>query len=76
MGLEMLDKNARRDFYGERLFTKISTVPQYAAHSDLFSKIVGIFLDLEDTVIERLIEDNNYFNVQVIETIRVINLNF
>ena len=72
MGVEMLDKNARRDFYGERLFTKISSMPQYAPHADLFSKIVGIFLDLEDPVIERLIEDNNYFNVQVIETIRVI----
>ncbi len=72
MGVEMLDNNARRDFYGERLFTKISSMPQYAPHADLFSKIVGIFLDLENQVIERLIEDYNYFNVQVIETIRVI----
>ncbi len=72
MGVEMLDKNARRDFFGERLFTKISSMPQYAPHADLFSKIVGIFLDLDDGVIARLIEDDNYFNVQAIETIRVI----
>ena len=71
MGVEMLDKNARRDFYGERLFTQISRMPQYAPHADLFSKIVGIFLDLEDNIIQRLIEDPHYFNAQVIETINV-----
>jgi hypothetical protein len=74
MGVEMLDKNARRDFYGERLFTKISSMPQYVPYADLFSKIVGIFLDLDDGVIARLIEDDNYFNVQAIETIRVIHI--
>ena len=66
-----IDKNTRRDFYGERLYTKITSVPQYAQYSNLFSKIVGIFLDLENHIIDRLIDDNNYFNIQVFETIKV-----
>jgi len=37
-----------------------------------FSKIVGIFLDLDDPVIEKLISDDLYFHNQVLETVRVI----
>jgi hypothetical protein len=39
-----------------------------------FSKVVGIFLDLEDDVIMKLINDDHYFNTQVAETIRVNKL--
>jgi hypothetical protein len=71
MPLEMLDKDARRDFFGERLFSKISTNVQFGKISDFYSKIVGIFLDLQDHVIERLLQDDQYFVQQVSETVRV-----
>ncbi len=72
MQMDMLDINARRDYYGERLYTKISSSPQFMQYTDLFSKIVGIFLDLDNPVIDRLIDDDQYFHNQVIETIRVL----
>jgi hypothetical protein len=72
MPIDTLDKNAKRDFYGEQLFTKISSNKQFGHISDYYSKIVGIFLDLEDGVIERLIHDDFYFTQQVTETVRVI----
>ena len=71
MPMDMLDAGARRDYYGERLFSKISTNVQFGKISDYYSKIVGIFLDLEDNVIERLIHDDQYFVQQVSETVRV-----
>jgi len=74
IGMDLvLDKNTKRDFYGEKLYTKISSNPNFSQYADYFSKIVGIFLDLEDHIIERLINDDNYFNSQVIETIRLLN---
>ena len=72
MQMEMLDINARRDYYGERLYTKISSSQQFMQYSELFSKIVGIFLDLDNNIIDRLIEDEHYFYNQVVETIRVL----
>lgn len=68
----MNDPNAKRDFFGERLYTKISSNHQYAHVSDLFSKIVGIFLDLDEPVIEKLINDDQYFDMQVRETMRLL----
>jgi hypothetical protein len=68
-----IDPHAKRDFFGEQLFTKISTNKQFGHISEYYSKIVGIFLDLDDAVIERLIHDELYFTQQVIETVRVIN---
>ena len=68
----MNDPNAKRDYYGERLYSKISSNPNYANISDFFSKIVGIFLDLEEQVIERLIKDDTYFDIQVRETVRLL----
>lgn len=67
-----MDPNAKRDFYGERLYTKISMNANYQLMSEFFSKIVGIFLDLEDPVIERLISDDHYFDLQVRETMRLL----
>jgi hypothetical protein len=74
MDQEMLlnDPNAKRDYYGERLYSKISSNSNYANISDFFSKIVGIFLDLEEQVIERLIKDDTYFDIQVRETVRLL----
>lgn len=68
----MNDPQAKRNYFGERLYTKISSNPNYSHVSDLFSKIVGIFLDLEEPVIERLINDDTYFDVQVRETMRLL----
>ena len=68
-----VDKNTRRDFYGDRLFSKISSLPQLSHLTDFFSKIVGIFLELEDVTIENLINDDGYLISQVNETHRVNN---
>ena len=66
------DPNAKRDYYGERLYGKISSNPYYGDITEYFSKVVGIFLDLEEPVIERLIKDDNYFDIQVRETVRLL----
>jgi hypothetical protein len=71
VSLEGLDKNQIRDYYGERLFAKISSNPQFAQISNYFPRIVGIFLDLEPGIIENLINDEEYFARQVNETVRV-----
>lgn len=67
-----MDQGAKRDYYGERLYSKISSNPSYAVMSEYFSKIVGIFLDLEEPVIDKLIHDDNYFDIQVRETMRLL----
>lgn len=66
------DPNAKRDYYGEKLYSKISQVQKYTHISDLFSRIVGIFLDLEDHLIEKLLNDDSYFDAQVRETVRLL----
>ena len=66
------DPNARADYFGEQLFTKISRSPAFANYANYFSKIVGIFLDLEDNVIDKLIKDDTYFHQQVQETIKLL----
>lgn len=65
--------NTRADYYGEQLFQKISTTPKFQQYNVYFSKIVGIFLDLEDPVLEKLISDDNYFQQQVMETLKLLN---
>lgn len=67
-----MDKNARADYFGEQLFTKISRSPAFTGYANYFSKIVGIFLDLEDNVIDKLIKDDKYFHQQVQETIKLL----
>ena len=68
-----MDNNARTDYYGEKIYEKISKDKKYAAYESYFPKIVGIFLDLSDGVIERLINDDKYFDEQVEETIRLLD---
>ena len=67
-----MDKATRQDYYGEQLFTKISKHPQFANYASYFSKIVGIFLDLEDNIIEKLIKDDAYFQQKVEENIHLL----
>ena len=67
-----MDKSTRQDYYGEKLFTKISTNPAFTNYASYFSKIVGIFLDLEDNIIEKLLENDKYFQEQVEETIHLL----
>jgi len=71
-----VDKNTRRDYFGDRLFSKISSMPQFGNMTEYFSKIVGIFLELEDGIIERLINDEAFLISQVNETHKVINDKF
>ena len=68
-----MDKNARTDFYGEKIYEKIAKDLKFAAYESYFPKIVGIFLDLSDSVIERLLSDDKYFEEQVEETIRLLD---
>lgn len=72
MGNPEIDPNFKRDYYGERLYSKISSKSAYAHMNEMFSRIVGIFLDLEEPVIERLIKDDAYFDFQVKETLRLL----
>ena len=67
-----MDKTTRQDYYGEQLFTKISKNPAFTNYANYFSKIVGIFLDLEDSIIEKLLKDDKYFQEQVEETIHLL----
>ena len=67
-----IDPNARADYFEEQLFTKISRTQAFANYANYFSKIVGIFLDLDDNVIEKLLNDDKYFHQQVQETIKLL----
>ena len=67
-----VDANTRADYYGEQLFSKISNTPKFQQYASFFSKIVGIFLDLEDPVLEKLLHDDAYFQQQVQETINLL----
>jgi polyadenylate-binding protein len=69
------DPIARSDYYGEPLFTKIASTPQFAEYANYFAKIVGIFLDLEDQVLDKLLRDDDYFKQQVQETIKLLTEN-
>ena len=60
--IQKMDSSARADYYGEQLFTKISRTPAFANYANYFSKIVGIFLDLEDAVFEKLLKDDKHFH--------------
>lgn len=66
-----VDKNTRRDYFGDRLFSKISSLPQFSKMTEHFSKIVGIFLELEDSIIEKLCSDEAFLVSQVNETYKV-----
>ena len=67
-----MDSNARTEYYGERLFEKISKMSQFEKYSNLFSKIVGIFLDLDDNVLNKLLNDEQYFVEQIKETLKLL----
>ena len=70
---EKMNSHARNEFYGEKLFYKINKMPQFTDYSEYFSKIVGIFLDLDDNVLDKLIKDDKYFIEQIQETIKLLS---
>ena len=70
-----MDKNQKNDYYGEQLYAKISSMQQFKSYFEYFPKIVGIFLDLNDEVLDRLLVDNAYFSQQVNETIKLLTQN-
>ena len=65
-----------RSYLTRSLLIKVLTnlVGKQIFYLSFFAKVVGIFLDLDDGVILRLINDDHYFNTQVAETIKV-NIN-
>ena len=72
-GDNKIDSNARTDYYGERIYEKISKDKRFEKYESYFPKIVGIFLDLSDGVIERLLNDDKYLEEQVIETVKLLD---
>ena len=54
------------------IITSVNLIGNIIYNYSYFSKVVGIFLDLEDEIIMKLINDDHYFNTQVAETIKVI----
>ncbi len=68
-----MEPTNRRDYFGEKLFLKIAKDPAFSNYTNYFSKIVGIFLDLEDSVIIKMLIDDKYFNTQVKETINFLS---
>lgn len=71
----VLDRNQRYDYYGSRLYHKINATPEFQQYKNYFSKIVGIFLDLEDNVINRLLTEEAYLQKQVDEAIQLLSKN-
>ena len=69
---EKMDSNARNEYFGEKLYDKISKMSQFNKYSNYYSKIVGIFLDLDDNVLDKLINDDKYFVEQIQETIKLL----
>lgn len=69
---ENIDPQQKREFFGDRLYGKISTNPAFAQFSDLFPKIIGIFLDLDENLIHRLLHDDAYFTSQVSDAVRLL----
>lgn len=68
-------RNQRNDYYGEHLFAKITQNKKFQDYNNLFTKIVGIFLDCEDSTIEKMIKDDNFFETQVYEALNLIQSN-
>jgi len=71
--LNDLDPDSKKNFFGDSLYQKISSNPNYSGFSNLHNKIIGIFLELEEKYVLRLLNDDNYFDVQVKETLRQLN---
>ncbi len=69
---DKMDSNARNEYFGEKLYEKISKMSQFEKYSNYYSKIVGIFLDLDDNVLDKLINDDKYFVEQIQETIKLL----
>ena len=69
---EKMDSNARNEYFGEKLYDKISKMSQFDKYSNYYSKIVGIFLDLDDNVLDKLINDDKYFVEQIQETLKLL----
>ena len=44
----------------------------FNSYQSLFPKIIGVFLDLEDSLIEKLLRDDKYFMQQVSETVKLL----
>ena len=58
-------------FLGEKLFSKLAANQNYSKFSQYFSKIVGIFLELEEPILMKLINNNEFFFFHVNEVIKV-----
>ena len=65
--------NERDEYYGEQLFNKISMNPYLTKYENYFPKLVGIFLELEDSVIEKMLENDKYLQENMEECIDLLN---
>ena len=65
--------NERDEYYGEQLFNKISMNPCFTKYENYYPKLVGIFLELEDCVVEKMLENDKYLQENVEECIDLLN---
>ena len=65
----------RYDYFGELLYDKIKSFPVYQNYAHYFLKIIGIFLDLDQITIVKLIINDRFFNVNVQDVINLLEEN-
>ena len=65
-------KDENMEFYGDQLYMKIVSSSKFKFYSRLFPKIIGIFLELEETDLNRLLSDLDFFEINVTETIKLL----
>ena len=65
-------KDENMEFYGDQLYMKIVSSSKFKFYSRLFPKIIGIFLELEETDLNRLLSDLDFFEMHVTETIKLL----
>jgi hypothetical protein len=70
MSLSQQTDEAKKEHYGDLLYKKIYFSRKFGNFSRFYSKIVGIFLESEEHTIEKLVNDDNYFNDQTEELLK------
>jgi len=69
-------KNNRGKLVTDTVWHKVKNISftnqlgQKVSLDDLHGKIVGIFIELDDNILMRLLQDDNYFHTQVMVTVK------
>ena len=68
--------NERNNFFGDILYDKIESFPKYQNYCNYFGKIVGMFLELDDDYLYKMIKDDGLLNQRVKEALRLLDINY